>query len=95
MIKRKNCPVPLPDVRFAEVDGELLLTSAESEQALALNQSSTIIWKLCDGQATVDEIILTLQKAFPENSDDMSQQVNDTLAQLRDANLVFIRDTAD
>src|SRR5262245_7162946 len=48
-----------------EMEGENLLYRLGSHKAIHLNDSATLIWKLCDGSRTVHEIIDLLKKEYP------------------------------
>lgn len=50
-----------------EVDGENLLYGRVAMKAHYLNESASVIWKLCDGARTVGEIIDVLTDAYPDN----------------------------
>ena len=48
-----------------EMEGENLLYRLGSHKAIHLNDTATLIWKLCDGSRTVQEIIDLLMKEYP------------------------------
>jgi Coenzyme PQQ synthesis protein D (PqqD) len=47
------------------MDGEYLIYSPEASKALFLNSSAALIWNLCDGQRTVQEIVELLADNYP------------------------------
>ena len=77
---------PLPTTGYAieELDGELLLFHPSSETILHTNETGAIVWRLCDGQRTVAEIIDVLTAVYPESDADIAQDVPDLLAQFAD-----------
>jgi coenzyme PQQ synthesis protein D (PqqD) len=48
-----------------EMDGENLLYRLGGHKAIHLNDTATLIWKLCDGSRTVQEIIDLLRTNYP------------------------------
>ncbi len=48
------------------LDGEIVLYSATSSQAIYLNESASLIWQLIDKKNTVENIISLLSEAYPE-----------------------------
>jgi hypothetical protein len=61
------------------LDDEMLLYHPEQTKAIYMNASATVIWGLCDGEATVTEITRLLQEAFPEAAERMPDDVRATL----------------
>ena len=48
-----------------EMEGENLLYRLGAHKAIHLNDSATVIWKLCDGSRTLQDIIDLLKKEYP------------------------------
>lgn len=59
---------PLRAEGFAveELDGELLLFSPAHGRVIALNQPAALVWSLCDGTRTIEEIGALIASAYPE-----------------------------
>jgi len=72
-------PTKKSSFELEEIDGELLLYSPESTRSIYMNSTASIIWRLCDGQLTVGEIVELLQEAFPEARDSIEQDVIDSI----------------
>jgi hypothetical protein len=70
-----------PDYRLEVIDNELLLFHPARTQMLYCNETASMIWQLCDGQRTPQEIITLLSEAFPEAVDTMADDVKATLKQ--------------
>src|ERR1700730_11798357 len=60
------------------LDDEVILYDPEQSRALCLNSTASIIWGLCDGAATVADMIELLRQAFPD-ADDIDRDVNEAL----------------
>jgi hypothetical protein len=71
------------DYRLELLDGELLLYHPSRTQILYCNQTAALIWHLCDGQYTVQEIIDLLSAAFPQSGAAIAGDVAAALRQFR------------
>lgn len=65
-----------------EMDDEILLYNPDNATTLYLNESSSLIWQLFDGQRTVDEIIELLQEHYPDARDQIRQDVLELVEQM-------------
>lgn len=72
-------PRPNPDYRLEELDNELLLYHPAATKTVYLNETASLVWRLCDGHRTVAEISEILCASFPDSSTDVPQDVEDTL----------------
>jgi len=70
-----NRPRRKPDYRLEMIEGELLLYHPVRTRILYCNETASLVWRLCDGQRTVDEITALLAAAFPEAADTVAQDV--------------------
>jgi hypothetical protein len=75
----QNKPQRKPDYRLEMIDDELLLFHPGETKILYCNQTASLIWQLCDGQHTVEEITALLSDAFPEAADTIAADVEATL----------------
>jgi hypothetical protein len=76
-------PQRQPDYRLELLDGELLLYHPSQTQILYCNQTASLIWQLCDGQHTVQQIIDLLSAAFPTADATIAADVTTTLQQFQ------------
>jgi hypothetical protein len=72
-------PCPLSNVYPETLDGEIVMLSPTGSDILHLNESSALIWRLCDGQRSVDDITGLLQAAYPDAAGEIAAQVPETL----------------
>jgi hypothetical protein len=63
------------------IDNELLLFHPAQAKILYCNETASLIWQLCDGQRTPQEITHLLAAAFPEAADTIADDVEATLRQ--------------
>jgi pyrroloquinoline quinone biosynthesis protein D len=77
-------PVPAPRGRHVieEIDHESLIYRRPTKAAIYLNETATVIWKLCDGTRTVQEVIAILAESFPDAGQDIAADVKETIDEL-------------
>ena len=68
-------PIRIDGVREYKLGDELLLYTPDSDDAHVLNTSAMAIWKLCDGNRTVDEIIDTLAEWLEQPVEELSKDI--------------------
>lgn len=65
-MNRSAIPRPKPGYELAELEGECMLYNGAHAKALYLNETASMIWKLCDGQRSVETIEGLLGDAYPD-----------------------------
>lgn len=88
-----NKPQRKPDYRLEAMGNELLLFHPEQGTVLYCNETAALIWQLCDGQRTVEEIVALLAEAYPEAADAIAGDVAATLREFEEHGAVEWRDT--
>jgi coenzyme PQQ biosynthesis protein PqqD len=81
----------MPDYRLELLDGELLLYHLAETKIMYLNQVASLIWQLCDGERTVEEITAMLCEAFPESAEAVASDVIMALEQLLEHGAIRFR----
>ena len=73
--------IPVPDGEFTleELDNELLLYHPSKTTTVYMNETASIIWRLCDGQRTVADIVELIKESYPEAGDGVGDDVESTL----------------
>ena len=79
---------PSDSVIETEVGGDVSLYDPSSERVVVLNATASDIWRLCDGEQTLDEIVEMLARAYSVRADDIRPQVEETIATLVDGGLL-------
>jgi hypothetical protein len=74
--------------RLEMLDGEALLFDPAQRRLVHCNETAALVWRLCDGERTVAEIIALLTEAYPEQATAIPQDVQSVLAQLLDADAI-------
>jgi len=76
-------PTSVPKQAFGffveEMEGENLLYRLGTHKAIHLNETATLIWKLCDGSRTVQDIVDLLKKEFPDSEADIAVDVREAV----------------
>jgi hypothetical protein len=61
---------------------EILIHQSGRSDVYYLNGTAALVWRLCDGQRTLPEIIELLTDAYPEDADNVRSQVPELLDEL-------------
>jgi hypothetical protein len=69
------------DYRLEKIDDELLLYHPNQTVIMYCNPSASLIWQLCDGERTVEEISSLLSAAYEQPLEGMTSEVTKTLQQ--------------
>ncbi|MDH3375623.1 MAG: PqqD family protein [Gammaproteobacteria bacterium] len=62
-----------------EMDGEVLLYNPADTKTVYLNETSSLIWNLCDGDRTIETIATLLEECFPDSDSSITDDVVATL----------------
>ena len=63
---RNGVPRQKAGYELADLDGECMVYNGAEAKALYLNETASLIWKLCDGHRTIGTIEDLLRDAYPE-----------------------------
>jgi pyrroloquinoline quinone biosynthesis protein D len=83
-----------PDAQVEEMDGGALLYKFGEAQALSLNETALLIWKLCDGSRTADDIVGFLSGHYPDNAKEIATQVAETIQNLLEGKALVASDAS-
>ncbi len=83
-MSKTNKPRQVAAYRLEVIGDEVLLFHPTTTQIIYCNPSASLIWQLCDGQRTVDEIVALLAAAYPEAAESMAADVDAALQQLHE-----------
>jgi hypothetical protein len=78
------------EYRLARIPCCYLLKDADGETVLKLNESSVLIWELCNGELTVGEMVQLLADTYPEAAEDMRKDVFRALDELNEEAVIQI-----
>jgi hypothetical protein len=71
-----------------EIDGDISIYNAETEEVTILNGTASDIWRLADGTYTIKEITRLLSTAYGVTDDEISPDVAATVEKLTSAGLL-------
>ena len=83
-----DVPVPVPSMTTMPVDDALFVYDETNNRFFRLNSSATAVYRCCDGAASVDEIVTLLTDQFPDDSANVRDDVEATVAELEELGLV-------
>ena len=66
---------PPAQILETEIDGEISLYDPHSDSVLVLNQTASDVWRLSDGEQTLEEIVELLAAAYQVRPDDIRRDV--------------------
>ena len=81
-IKLDDKPIRNASCHMEELDDEVLLYNPANNKTLYINKSAAVIWQLCNGEQSVEEIISMIQDAYPGSEEGLRQDILDTLKNL-------------
>ena len=70
---------PSSHILETEVGDEISLYDPRTEQVVVLNQTASDVWRLCDGESGVDEIVRLLASAYGVDGDQIRREVEETV----------------
>jgi hypothetical protein len=77
-------PKQKADYRLELLDDELLLYHPAETKIMYCNHTASLVWQLCDGQRTGEEIVTLLRNAYPDTVETIADDVAATLQQFAD-----------
>lgn len=86
LIQKK--PKTVDDFQLEEIDGEVLLYSPSATRSIYLNPSAAVIWRLCTGEFTTEEIVNSLKEQFPDEAESIEEDVLTTLEKFVESSAV-------
>lgn len=75
-------PRQAPDYRLEVLDDELLLYHPSDTKIMYCNQTASLVWQLCNGERSGEEIAELLRNAYPDTASSIAEDVAATLQQL-------------
>ena len=80
------------DYLLERIDNEITVYHPSLVTSLYLNESGAVIWELCDGKRQISDIVTILQEAYPENSEQIKDDVIMIIERLVDHGIVSLKD---
>ena len=81
-------PSPRPGLATKVVAEEVVILDRASGTVHRLNATASVIWNLCDGKNSLDDIAAGLAAAFRRSPNEVLADVQQTIADLKKLNLL-------
>jgi coenzyme PQQ biosynthesis protein PqqD len=81
-------PIQAPGFKLEVVDEEVILFHPARTSVIHTNRSGGLIWQLCDGARSVEEIIELLRQMYPDSVSEIANDVERVLGDLTDGGVV-------
>ncbi|MCP4337732.1 MAG: PqqD family protein [Desulfobulbaceae bacterium] len=72
-----------------EIDNEHIIYNPVSMEACQFNKTSAMIWELCDGKHSIQQISDILEEIFTEQNGDISGDVSSLVKSLVESNVLY------
>jgi len=66
-----------------QMDGETVLLHPAKNIIIHANETAALIWQLCDGNNTEQDIVKILSSTYPDSRDQITRDVPETIQRLR------------
>ena len=83
-------PRPLANVATEILEDEVLLYHPRYQTAVYLNPTAALVWGLCDGHRSTNDIVQILGESYPEGGAALAQDVESVLQRLRESGLLIV-----
>ncbi len=74
---------PLDEAAETEIDGRISLLNPRTERVLMLNETASDVWRLADGEHSLEEITDLLARTYDVAPDRIRGDVEEVVATLR------------
>ena len=74
-------PRQKPDFKLDKLDDEFVLFHPAQNTVFYCNETAALIWALCNGERTAQDIGALLTAAYPEAAGEITAQIKDALRQ--------------
>lgn len=91
IVTPQKFPVRVPHFLLERLDENVLLYHPRLTKTIQLNQTAAIVWDLCDGQRSVQEIAEILGLVFPDAAAEIREDVDTTLQRFADEGAIEFR----
>ncbi len=78
----------VPEWLIEDMDGDLLAFNPVSTMTVHLNVPSSVVWRLCDEDRSVADIIDVLTQAYPAQVEQIAHDVVEVIEQLAQQALI-------
>jgi len=87
-MKGSRRPIQAPGFKLEEMEEEVILFHPERTLVVHTNRSGGLVWQLCDGKRSVEEIIGLLRQMYPDSAAEIVHDVERVLHELTEGEVV-------
>lgn len=87
----KRIVVIEPGYLLERIDNEITVYHPTLATSLYLNESGALIWELCDGERSIAEVIEVLVDLYPDNREQIADDVRSLLRRLLEKGIATLR----
>jgi hypothetical protein len=73
------------------IDNEITVYHPTLTTSMYLNETGALIWQLCDGVRPISAVVDILLELYPENREQIGDDVRDLVSRLLEKNIVVLR----
>jgi len=81
-------PIQAPGFKLEVVEEEVILFHPAHTTVIHTNRSGGLVWQLCDGKRSVEEIVGLLCQIYPDSASEIADDVERVLGDLTDGGAV-------
>ena len=81
-------PIQAPGFKLEEMEEEVILFHPARTIVVHTNRSGGLIWQLCDGQRSVENIVGVLRQMYPDSASEIAGDVERILRDLTEGEVV-------
>lgn len=78
---------PSSHILETEIADEISLYDPTTEQVVVLNQTASDVWRLCDGESDIEDIVRLLAGAYGVRGDEIRAEIEETIRSFQDQGL--------
>lgn len=78
-----------------DMDGELLLYNPNNATTLHFNGPSAVVWELCNGEISVNQMIDTVREAYPDQAEQIEGDIVTVLNEFLEHEIIVAASPAD
>lgn len=89
-VNKDKIYIQVENCLLEQMDEDSLLFNPQTGTTLHLNPPSAMVWQMCDGGRSVEQLIADLTEAFPEQAKQIPDDVATALAELQNRGVISV-----
>ena len=88
----KKIPIINEDYKTEKFDNEVLLYTISGTKVISLNETAYLVYQLCNGEQTIDEMIDMLIDAYPDQKEEIREHIISAINTMIDNGVIRLSD---